>query len=90
MTVRLLGPFRREVGAEGDVVLDVGDPTLGGVLAALARRYPEAGRRLRAPSGGIDPALRVVLNDAVVPAATPAHAVKDGDRIAFVPVVGGG
>ncbi|OGS48035.1 MAG: hypothetical protein A3K68_08270 [Euryarchaeota archaeon RBG_16_68_13] len=90
VTVRLMGPYKRAAGIDGDVALDVREPTLGGVLEALAERFPEAGRKLRRSRGKIDPAVWVVLNDAVLRGATPAHAVKDGDRIAFVPIVGGG
>ncbi len=85
-----MGPSRRAAGIEDDVVLAVADPTLGGVLAAIAKRFPEAGRRLQPAPGTIEPAVRVVLNDVVLPAASVAQAVKDGDRVAFVPVVGGG
>jgi len=66
-------------------------------LFLLARLRDEAHRfaitfhrKLRRSRGKIDPAVWVVLNDAVLRGATPAHAVKDGDRIAFVPIVGGG
>ena len=90
VTVRLMGPFRRAAGVEDDVVLAVAKPTLGGVLAAIAERFPEAGKRLQPAPGTIEPAVRVVLNDVVLPAASLAQAVKDGDRVAFVPVVGGG
>ena len=90
MTVRLMGPFRAAAGVTDDVALDVREPTLGGVLAAISERYPAAGRKLQPSPGKVEPAVRVVLNDAVLPEANVAVRVKDGDRLAFVPVVGGG
>lgn len=90
MTVRLMGPFRAAAGVTDDVVLEVREPTLGGVLAAISERYPAAGRKLQPAPGKVEPAVRVVLNDVVLPDANVAVRVKDGDRLAFVPVVGGG
>ncbi len=90
VTVRLMGPFRAAAGVTDDVSLEVREPTLGSVLAAIAERYPAAGRKLQPSPGAIELAVRVVLNDAVLPEASVAVRVKDGDRIAFVPVVGGG
>ncbi|HEY4705610.1 MAG TPA: MoaD/ThiS family protein [Thermoplasmata archaeon] len=90
VTVRLMGPFRAAAGVTDDVVLEVREPTLGGVLAAISERYPAAGRKLQPAPGKVEPAVRVVLNDVVLPDANVAVRVKDGDRLAFVPVVGGG
>lgn len=90
VTVRLMGPYRRAAGVTGDVTLSPPEPTLGGVLEAIASRYPEAGRKLQPRPGAIEPAVRVVLNDVVLQGPTLAQAVKDGDRVAFVPIVGGG
>jgi len=85
-----MGPFRAAAGVTDDVVLEVREPTLGGVLAAISERYPAAGRKLQPAPGKVEPAVRVVLNDVVLPDANVAVRVKDGDRLAFVPVVGGG
>lgn len=85
-----MGPYKKAAGGIGDVVLDVDEPTLGGVLRAVAARYPEAGRKLQPAPGRIEPAVRVVLNDVVLQGADTDRIVRDGDRIAFVPIVGGG
>lgn len=85
-----MGPYKKAAGGVEDVVLDVDEPTLGGVLSALAARYPEAGRKLQPAPGRIEPAVRIVLNDVVLQGAGVGQAVRDGDRVAFVPIVGGG
>ncbi len=90
MTVRLMGPFKAAAGVADDVALEVREPTLGGVLAAISERFPLAGKKLQPRPGQIEPAVRVVLNDTVLPEAGVAQRVNDGDRIAFVPIVGGG
>lgn len=90
VTVRLMGPYKRAAGVTDDVTVAPKEPNLGGVLAAIAERYPEAGKKLLPAPGTIEPAVRVVLNDTVLQGATVGHAVQDGDRIAFVPIVGGG
>jgi molybdopterin converting factor small subunit len=73
-----------------EVTLDVREPTLGGVLAAIRSRFPEAGRKLEPSPGRIEPGVRIVLNDVVLPGPTVSESVHDGDRVAFVPIVGGG
>jgi len=85
-----MGPYKRAAGTADDITLPIKEPTLGGVLAAIAERYPQAGRKLQPTPGKIEPAVRVVLNDVVLQGTTVAHGIKDGDRIAFVPIVGGG
>lgn len=90
VTVRLMGPYKRLAGVTDDVTLPLEEPTLGGVLAAIVERFPEAGRKLQPSPGSIEPAVRVVVNDTVLQGATVGHAVQDGDRIAFLPIVGGG
>jgi molybdopterin converting factor small subunit len=88
--VRLMGPYKRAADGVDEVALDVATPDLGGVLAAIRARFPEAGRKLEPSPGKIEPAVRIVLNDVVLQDATTFHAVRDGDRVAFVPIVGGG
>ncbi|OGS60262.1 MAG: hypothetical protein A3K59_10340 [Euryarchaeota archaeon RBG_19FT_COMBO_69_17] len=90
VTVRLMGPYKQAAGISDDVELTLRRPDLGGVLAAIGERYPEAGRKLQPAPGRIEPAVRVVVNDVVVQGPTPEHSLKDGDRVAFVPIVGGG
>jgi molybdopterin converting factor small subunit len=70
--------------------LQVAAGTLAGVLAALSERFPEAARLLQPAPGVIEPAVRVVVNDIVVAGASPSRKIADGDRLAFVPIVGGG
>jgi len=90
VTVRLMGPYKRAAGITDDITVTPEEPTLGGVLQAIAARFPEAGKKLQPVSGKIEPAVRVVVNDVVQQAVTPAFPLKDGDRVAFVPIVGGG
>jgi len=90
VSVRLMGPYKRLAGGVEDVDLKVGEATLGGVLEAILAAYPEAGRKLMPAPRKIEPAVRVVLNDEVLQGATVEVAVRDGDRVAFVPIVGGG
>lgn len=90
VAVRLMGPYKRAAGGLDEVTLDVREPTLGGVLAALRGRFPDAGRKLEPSPGSIEPGVRVVLNDVVLQGPTVSEAIRDGDRVAFVPIVGGG
>lgn len=90
VTVRLSGPYKRAAGGVEEVTLEVLEPNLGGVLAAIRGRFPGAGSKLEPSPGKIEPAVRVVLNDVVLQGPTTSQAVRDGDRVAFVPIVGGG
>ncbi len=90
VSVRLMGPYKRLAGGVGDVEFDVAEPTLGGVLRAVLARYPLAGEKLLPTPNRLEPAVRVVLNDEVLQGATLDVVVRDGDRVAFVPIVGGG
>ncbi len=89
VSVRLLGPYKRLAGGVGDVEVEVLEPTLGGVLDAICAMYPEAGKKLMPTARSIEPAVRIVLNDGVLQGATVDVAVRDGDRVAFVPIMGG-
>ncbi len=90
VSVRLSGPYRRDAGGAGELMLEIREGTLGGVVSAIGERFPEAARRLEPVPGRIEPAVRVVLNDVVLPDPSLADSVHDGDRVAFVPIVGGG
>ncbi|TLZ84795.1 MAG: MoaD/ThiS family protein [Methanobacteriota archaeon] len=90
VTVRLMGPYKRAAGITDDITVTPEEPNLGGVLQAIAVRFPEAGKKLQPVAGKIEPAVRVVVNDVVQQGVTPAFPLKDGDRVAFVPIVGGG
>lgn len=88
--VRLSGPYKQAAGGVDEMALDVAEPTLAGVLAAIRARFPSAGKRLEPSPGTIEPAVRVVLNDVVLTGPTPSQSIQEGDRVAFVPIVGGG
>ncbi len=90
VTVRLSGPYKRAADGVEEIRLDVQDPTLGGVLSAMGRRFPEAARQLEPAPGKLEPAVRVVLNDVVLQNPSLSESVHPGDRVAFVPIVGGG
>jgi len=90
VTVRLMGPYQRAAGITDDVTLTLTEPNLGGVLTAIIAQFPDAGKKLQPAPGKIEPAVRVVVNDVVQQNVTPALSLRDGDRVAFVPIVGGG
>ena len=90
VSVRLMGPYKRAAGGVGDIELSIDEPSLRGVLQALAARFPEAARKLHPAPDTLEPSARVVLNDVVLQGPGVHTVVKDGDRVAFVPIVGGG
>jgi len=90
VTVRLMGPYKRAAGITDDIALTPQAPNLGGVLRAIAARFPAAGEKLQPATGNIETAVRVIINDVVQQGVTLDLPVKDGDRVAFVPIVGGG
>ena len=90
VTVRLMGPYKRAAGITDDITLTPEEPNLGGVLRAIAARFPDAGKKLQPAPGKIEPAVRVIINDIVQQGVTLDLPLKDGDRVAFVPIVGGG
>ncbi len=47
VTVRLMGPYKRAAGITDDVTVTPEEPNLGGVLQAIAARFPEAGKKLQ-------------------------------------------
>jgi len=90
VSVRLMGPYKRAAGITDDITLTPKEPNLGGVLRAIIEQFPDVGKKLQPVPGKIEPAVRVVVNDVVQQGVTPALLLKDGDRVAFVPMVGGG
>src|SRR2546427_5195964 len=90
VTVRLMGPYKRAAGITDDITLTLQEPNLGGVLRAISARFPDAGKKVQPAAGKIGPAGRVVVKEVVQQGVTPALPLKDGDRVAFVPIVGGG
>jgi len=85
-----MGPYKRAAGITDDITLAPKEPNLGGVLRAIIEQFPDVGEKLQPVPGKIEPAVRVVVNDVVQQGVTPALLLKDGDRVAFVPMVGGG
>src|SRR5207244_7242452 len=65
VTVRLMGPYKRAAGITDDITVTPEEPNLGGVLQAIAVRFPEAGKKLQPVAGKIEAAVRVVVNDVV-------------------------
>src|SRR5439155_20288148 len=65
VTVRLMGPYKRAAGITDDITLNPHEPNLGGVLRAIAARFPDAGKKLQPAPGKIEPAVRVIINDIV-------------------------
>lgn len=83
IVVRLPAMFHDRMGAE--VTLEGGGVSdVGGVRAALARRFPEIARDLE------DPIFNIAVNDVMLLHGVRQHPVKDGDVVEFVPTIAGG
>ncbi|HEX9057213.1 MAG TPA: MoaD/ThiS family protein [Ktedonobacterales bacterium] len=90
--VTLSGAVRVVVGrAEVEVTLDTPSATVAQAIEALSARFPRARPYLQAPSGGVAPGVRVLLNETRIDGADALTApLREGDRIALLmPVVGG-
>lgn len=65
--------------------------TVGDVVAEVATRYPELGRRLRDEHGNPYAFVTFYLNDADIRLAGGfGAAVRDGDELVVVPAIAGG
>lgn len=90
--VQLSGPMRVVIGAPRvDLMWDASTATLAQALGALSARYPRVQRYLLDHAGSVQPAVRILLNDARLEGdALLATPLRDGDRLAlFMPVAGG-
>ncbi len=82
-------PYRR--ATEGNAVVEVEAETVSGAIAALRARYPEMAARLVTDEGALNPFVNVYLNGARLQGhESLTHAVRDGDRLVIMPVIGGG
>jgi molybdopterin converting factor small subunit len=92
--VTLSGAVRVVIGrAEVEVTLDAPSApvTVAQAIEALSTQFPRARPYLQAPSGGVAPGVRVLLNGTRIDGAEALTApLREGDRIALLmPVVGG-
>src|SRR2546426_372800 len=55
-----MGPYKRAAGITDDIALTPQAPNLGGVLRAIAARFPAAGEKLQPAPGKIEPAVLVI------------------------------
>ncbi|QUX28863.1 MoaD/ThiS family protein [Nocardiopsis akebiae] len=92
VTVHLPGLLRADADGAAHVPVEVGDGTaLGGVLDALAARYPGLDRRIRDEQGRLRRYVNVFVDDdecrGVGGLAAP---VRDGADVRVLPSVAGG
>ncbi len=82
-------PYRRATG--GEAVVEVAAKTVSGAIEALRARYPDMAARLVTDEGVLNPFVSVYLNGARLQGAEAlGHALRDGDRLVIMPVIGGG
>lgn len=91
VTVRIPTILRTYTGGEAEVVLEPGEPTLAGLIAALDAAAPGIGARVLDDSGALRRFVNVYVGDEDVRfsdgLATP---VGDGAQVSIIPAVAGG
>ena len=89
VVVRIPTVLRPTTGNKDEIPVAPG--TVGAVLEALGKQYPELRSRITAESGRLRPYLNVFVNDEdirfVQDLKTP---VKDGDEVSSIPSIAGG
>ena len=83
ITVHLPAALRRLAPA-ATVTVDAPVATVGELLAALGRQYPDLGRALE------DPLYNVAVNERLLLHGVAAHPLQDGDVVDVVPTIAGG
>jgi molybdopterin converting factor small subunit len=84
MSIKLYLPSRFYYLWEGKEVLDVKGKTVAECLDDLVRLIPLMKKALSYRSGGLDPHIKVLVNQERVGAEGLARTVHDGDEIHFV------
>ena len=89
VVVRIPTVLRPTTGNKDEIAVAPG--TVGGVLEALGRDYPEFRKRITAESGKLRPYLNVFVNDEDIRFAKDLETpVKDGDEVSIIPSIAGG
>ena len=89
VVVRIPTVLRPTTGNKDEISAPPG--TVGAVLDALGREYPDFKNRITADSGKLRPYLNVFVNDEDIRFAQDLSTpVKDGDEISIIPSIAGG
>jgi MoaD family protein len=87
--VQIPTALRRHTGDNAQVALEGG--TVGEVLKQLGDRYPELGKRLFKPDGGLNRFVNVFVNQEDIRFLEELDtALKEGDGVLLVPAIAGG
>jgi sulfur-carrier protein len=88
-TVKLPSPLRPFVENAAELAMD--GVTVGGIVRALAERYPPLRRHLFTPGGELRNFVTIYLNDQDVRyLQREATELKEGDIVSIVPALAGG
>jgi adenylyltransferase/sulfurtransferase len=89
VNVQIPTALRRHTGDKAQVTLEGG--TVGDVLKRLAEDYPELGKRLFKPDGGLNRFVNVFVNQEDIRFLQALDtALKEGDGVLLVPAIAGG
>jgi molybdopterin synthase sulfur carrier subunit len=89
VVVRIPTVLRPTTGNKDEIAVPPG--TVGAVLEALGKQYPEFRSRITAESGRLRPYLNVFVNDEDIRFAQDLETqVKDGDEVSIIPSIAGG
>jgi len=89
ITFAIPAPYRKST--DGQAEIELAAATVGEAVAALAAQYPAMRPRLLAADGRLNPHVSVYVNgDQVLGADALSRALRDGDRLLVMPVIGGG
>ncbi len=73
-----------DAGGPREIGVDEAVATIGDLVAALDRRQPGIGERLR------DSLYNFAVNDTLILHGTDAHPLRDGDIVELIPTIAGG
>jgi len=91
MAVNVLIPAALRPQAEDQESVELAGQTVGEVLGALKRRYPELGERLYKDEQSLNRFINVYLNDEDIRFLEKLNTpVSEGDELAIVPAIAGG
>jgi molybdopterin synthase sulfur carrier subunit len=89
VVVRIPTVLRPTTGNKDEITAPAG--TIGAILEALGKQYPEFRSRITAESGRLRPYLNVFVNDEDIRFAKDLETpVKDGDEVSIIPSIAGG
>ncbi|MEV6826638.1 ubiquitin-like small modifier protein 1 [Amycolatopsis sp. NPDC051102] len=92
ITVLLPGTLREKAGGESRLAVEVAGPaTLGGLLDALAERYPALERRLRDEQAGLRRYVNFYVDgEECRHLGGPAAVLREDAEVQIIPSVAGG